>query len=390
MSSVATTESITVDTATRCTTYISKLQLQAFRNYAQLDLSLAAKPVVITGPNGSGKTNILEALSLLAPGRGLRNAKLDHIDRFGEAIPWAVSSVLSSEDSAHHIGTGRMLKEGRNTRLIKIDHEPVTSQARLTEYVSVSWQTPQMDGLFLAGLSERRQFMDALVFHFNNDHAKRVQQYEYHMRERNRLLQERGDAAWIGVLEQHMAELAVAIAAARMDMLHHIQAAIDLAPSVFPKADLMIDGLVEKALANKPALEVEQYCKEQLFSGRGSDQRAGRTLFGTHRSDLVVAHRQKEVLAAYCSTGEQKALLLTIILAEIRAQRGRFVDASPILLLDEVVAHLDSNRRAALFEEILDTGTQAWLTGTDASLFEDLLPYAQHLKIDNGVVDVLS
>lgn len=387
---------------------VSRLVLTNFRNYNSMALNLNVSPVVITGENGSGKTNILEAISFLSPGRGLRSIKLDEADRIsegkgggdkGEGIkknsyplpltpyPWAISAQIKCGSEEIQIGTGRDGASSANKRIVKIDGDIIRGQAELAQSFSLMWLTPQMDGLFLAASSERRKFLDRLVYNFNPEHASLVYSYEYVMRERARLLQENGDASWISVLEAKMAEKSVAIAIARVDAINIIQDAIYNAPTAFPKAGLRIEGLVESLMGTAPALEIEEFLKQKMRNSRNDDARAGRTSIGTHRSDFQVTHLQKNMPANLCSTGEQKALLLAIILAEARA-KAAWKSSVPVLLLDEVVAHLDVNRRRALFEEFLSMGAQVWMTGTDESLFAELQGRAQFLKVDDGNVEL--
>lgn len=401
-----------IATASRVTNAfaVAKLSLTNFRNYSDLSLELDASPVVITGANGSGKTNILEAISFLSPGRGLRGIKLDEADRKGEGprakgegeeknnfipyplahspsptSPWAVSARINCGYDETQIGTGRDASVAANKRIVKIDGNIIRGQEELARAFSVMWLTPQMDGLFLAASSERRKFLDRLVYNFNPEHASLVYAYEYAMRERSRLLQENGDAAWLGVLEAKMAEKAVAIAIARVDAVQIIQQSINSAPTAFPKADLFVDGYVESLVGNSPAQAVEESLKQKLRDARYDDYRTGRTSIGTHRSDFKVTHILKNMPAEFCSTGEQKALLLAIIMAEVRA-KAMWKNNVPVLLLDEVVAHLDAGRRAALFEEFLSMGAQVWMTGTDTSLFSDLTGRAQFLQVEEGRV----
>ena len=373
---------------------LSKIILTNFRNYNSLALELEPSPVVITGANGSGKTNILEAISFLSPGRGLRSIKLDEADKrfvnselrmvnsnLGHPQPWAVAAWTSCGDDETQIGTGR--EDAASKRIVKINGSIIRGQAELANAFSVMWLTPQMDGLFLAASSERRKFLDRLVYNFNPEHASLVYSYEYSMRERARLLQENCDKSWLDVLEEKMAEKSVAIAIARVDAVNIIQDAIYSAPSAFPKAAIEVEGFVEGLVGTSPALEVEALLKQKLHDARFDDARSGRTSIGTHRSDFKVTHIQKNMPAGLCSTGEQKALMLAIIIAEARA-KANWKNNVPVLLLDEVVAHLDEHRRGALFDEFLAMGAQVWMTGTDTSLFEDLQGKAQFLEINDG------
>lgn len=367
---------------------LSKVILSDFRNYSNLSIELNSSPVVITGANGSGKTNILEAISLLSPGRGLRSIKLDEADRRDERpLPWAIAAWIECGGDEIQIGTGRDTSGIANKRIVKIDGNVIRGQAELAHAFSVMWLTPQMDGLFLAASSMRRKFLDRLVYNFNPEHASLVYSYEYSMRERAKLLQGNCDKNWLSVLEAKMAEKSVAIAIARVDAINIIQDAIYKAPSAFPKAEIKIEGFVEGIVGASPALEVEELLKQKLHDARTTDSRTGRTSIGTHRSDLIVTHIQKNMPAELCSTGEQKALLLAIILAEARA-KATWKNNVPVLLLDEVVAHLDITRRNALFDEFIAIGAQVWMTGTDTSLFEDLKGKAQFLEVNDGVIKI--
>lgn len=363
---------------------IRKLILTHFRSYPCLELELEALPVIITGANGIGKTNILEAVSFLSPGRGLRNARLTDIDHRGQSNPWAVASVLEAMYGECTVGTGRSpspANERSAKRIVKIDGNIMRGQAELASLFSVIWLTPQMDPLFLQGSSERRRFLDRLVYHFDPEHARRVAVYEYAMRERAKLLQQgRKDNQWLATLESKMAEAAVAIAVARREASDILQQAILQATTPFPKALIQVEGTVEQWVGGMTALQIEETLQKKLAETRQLDALTGRTSIGTHRSDFVVTHAEKNMPAALCSTGEQKALLLSIILAEARA-RAQWRQSVPVLLLDEVVAHLDGHRREALFQEILSLRAQAWITGTDAFLFEGLGTKAQYIDV---------
>ncbi|MCD6035458.1 MAG: recombinase RecF [Rickettsiales bacterium] len=366
---------------------VASLTLTAFRSYPFLELATEPSPVILTGPNGAGKTNVLEALSFLSPGRGLRKAVLTEIDHAlpgnQAAASWGVAATVRTSNGERKIGTGRDPASPQSKRIVRLDGETLKGQDALGSYVTVVWLTPQMDGLFLDAASARRKFLDRLVYHFDPEHAKRVNSYEYAMRERARLLQYGGDRMWLGTLEHTMAEQAIAIAIARRETVFMIQQMIDAATTPFPKADLQIEGEVEWACGEQPALQVEEGLKAKLHALRESDRQSGRTGAGTHRSDFVVIHRDKQMLASQCSTGEQKALLLSILLAEVRA-RSQWRNSVPIMLLDEVVAHLDEARRASLFDEILNLGAQCWMTGTDKSLFDAVSGRAQYLNVQEG------
>ncbi len=269
------------------------------------------------------------------------------------------------------LGTGQH-PSGSEKRLLRCNGENLSSQAELTQHLCVLWQTPQMDGLFTHGTSEQRRFFDRLVYSFDAEHASRVARYEYYMRERNKLLANHGDPLWLSTVEHKMTEASIAIAAARLDTLHHLQAAIAHLHPAFPQAEIRLVGFAENALENGiSALEVEEKLSDQLASFRRNDAMMGRSSHGAHKMELHAIHHEKQMPAALCSTGEQKALLLSLLLAQTYAlyqRQGRL----PILLLDEVVAHLDLTRRNALFIALTELGVQAWLTGTDSVLFEGL------------------
>lgn len=370
--------------------YISKLSLTQFRNYDSLTLQTEEKPIVLTGKNGAGKTNILEAISFLSPGRGLRSVKLQNVDRINEAgenYCWAVSATIQNNHNSTQIGTGRdPLKNERGKRIIRIDGTPIKNQAELAESLSVMWLTPQMDGLFIGAASDRRKFLDRLVYNFDPEHASRVYSYEYSMRERIKLLQNNGDNAWLNVLETKMAERAIAIAIARKEAVEVIQSFIHKTQSPFPKALIAIEGEVENMIIDKPALMSEQEYARRLYNIRSQDAITGRTGFGIHKSDMQVIHAEKHMHAASCSTGEQKAMLLSIIMAEARA-KAHYKQTLPILLLDEVVAHLDEHRREYLFEEFISLGTQVWMTGTDTTLFSPLKNKASFYTVHSGTIE---
>jgi DNA replication and repair protein RecF len=367
------------------TLWLERLTLTAFRSYSSLTLELTEKPVILTGANGAGKTNILEAISFFSPGRGLRKASLDTIQSSHTHQSWAVAAQLHTPEGLEQIGTGRDPSSDNARRVIKINGELTKNQAKLAEIATIIWLTPQMDGLFLDAASSRRKFLDRLVYHFDPTHVTRVNQYEHAMRERARLLQMQGDPHWLSTLERSMAEQAVAIAHARLDTLSMIQHTIDEASTPFPKPTLSIEGQIEAECQSTPALTLEETLCKRLCDARGKDRATGRTSIGTHRSDLLVLHRDKNCPASLASTGEQKALLLSIVLAEVRA-RAKWRGAVPLLLLDEVVAHLDIHRREALFNEIKHTGAQCWMTGTDMSLFEAMGDDGQWFGVEDGRV----
>jgi DNA replication and repair protein RecF len=363
---------------------LARLVLTDFRCYAEARLAVAPVPVVLTGPNGAGKTNLLEAVSFLAPGRGLRRAKLSEVDRRGGGA-WALALELTTTDGPVQIGTGRDARsDSGERRILRIDGAPAKSQTDLARRVSLIWLTPQMDRLFGDGASARRRFLDRLVLGFDPDHATRLGAYERAMRERLKLLRDGvADTSWLNALEEEMAAHGVALAAARAHCVTRLDHACAAARGPFPQARLAIEGEVEALLEQMPALAVEDELRRRLAAHRRADGESGVTGFGPHRCDLAVAHVGNGMPAAFCSTGEQKALLLAILLAQARliaAQCGH----APIMLLDEVAAHLDAARRAALYTEILGLKTQAWLTGTDAALFAPLRQDAQFFAVSEA------
>lgn len=372
--------------------HIASLHLTNFRSYEGAAINnLPPGPVVLYGQNGAGKTNILEALSLLTPGRGLRGAKVSEIQRCylstgGQG--WAVAAVAETPYGTTKIGTGR--DPQKDKRIIRINGETAT-QATLAEYLSVVWLTPQMDRLFLDAANTRRRFLDRLVFAFDPGHAGRVTRYENAMSQRSKILKEQPhpDRSWLDALESTMAETGVAIAAARLDFAVRLQSACDRADdNLFPRARLIVSGTIDELLAGAPALEVEELFRYQLKQTRAQDAQTGGAATGPHKSDLRAYYAAKSMAADQCSTGEQKALLIGIVLAHARliaAERG----APPVLLLDEVAAHLDEFRRAGLYELLLSLKAQAWLTGTDASLFTALENNAQRFEINNGIIGAI-
>ncbi|MBP2228396.1 DNA replication and repair protein RecF [Azospirillum agricola] len=378
---------------------VRRLTLTRFRGYDSARLEPDRRPVALIGPNGAGKTNLLEAVSFLAPGRGLRGARLAEIERIGSppGAGWAVAATLDGPAGPVEIGTGReparepqgsRKPTDRDRRLVRIDGHAAKGQTALAEHVAVVWLTPQMDRLFLEGSSGRRRFLDRLVFGFDPAHAGRLSRYEHALRERARLLRDgRFDEGWLGALEDQMATTGVAVAAARREVVQRLRAACARSVGPFPGADLAVTGAVEDWLDEGPALAAEDRLRQSLRDSRrhdgGGDSGGGGAATGPHKSDLSVRHAPKDMPAALCSTGEQKALLIAIVLANARllaAERG----AAPILLLDEVAAHLDPDRREALFGEILALGAQAWMTGTDEAVFAPLADEAGRFHVEDA------
>jgi DNA replication and repair protein RecF len=368
---------------------VRQLRLTDFRNYRQLRLDCGPEPVVLVGPNGSGKTNLIEALSFLAPGRGLRRARLDEVSRRPDASSWAVAATLDTPEGRLAIGTGLEPPRGEGgvpRRVVRIDGRPASSQTALGLHVAAVWLTPQLDRLFLDGAGERRRFVDRLVTALHPQHAGDVAAYENALRQRARLLAEGNrDPHWFTALEDTMARHGVALAANRADTVQRLDAAARLGVGPFPRAALTMTGEVDGWIAAMAAIDAEDRLRAELAANRLRDAEAGTTSMGPHRSDFAVRHLDLDLPAAEGSTGQQKALLVSIALAHARLvtlSRGR----PPLLLLDEIAAHLDSERRAALFEEVVALGVQSWMTGTDAELFRPLAGRAQVLRVDDGAV----
>ena len=359
---------------------LRKINISQFRCYeaVRLDLTEASSGIVVlTGPNGAGKTNILEAVSLLVPGKGLRNADILEMKNraAGPEDLWTISAEVETPMGLTvRIGTG--LDRDIKRRLIRINGKNAKSQNELSGFISAVWLTPQMDRLFLEGAAARRKFLDRLVYAYEPDHVTRLNRYDKTLRERMKLLQldKFSDPAWLSSLEAQMSADAVSIAASRLALIQHLQqqvAGLALAAPLFPQPHLAMSGWTENAITTHPAVDVEDELKSRLAASRAPDRAAGRTHEGIHRSDLVVSYAGKNMPAAQSSTGEQKALLVSIILAHalmMQAEKG-FV---PVILLDEVAAHLDAARRQQLFDHLQALQGQIWLTGTDESVFASL------------------
>ncbi len=369
---------------------ISRLKLANFRNYESLSLRLGSSHIVLTGENGAGKTNLLEAISLLSPGRGLRRATYTDVTRANALDGFAVHATIETPEGSVDVGTGLAGNTpGDSGRRVRINGVTVSSADELLDYSRILWLVPAMDGLFTGPAGDRRRFLDRMVLAIDPAHGKRVLDYEKAMRSRNRLLTEdRGSDAWLDAIETPMAELGIAIAAARAELMRLINGMIERLPddSPFPKADCLLDGELEQRIGIEAATDVEEAFRRALHDGRNRDRAAGRTLEGPHRADLLVRHRPKSMPAALCSTGEQKALLIGLILSHARLT-GELTGIAPILLLDEIAAHLDEGRRAALFDIIEELGGQAFMTGTDKALFDSLEGRAQFFKVSHGEVE---
>jgi len=370
---------------------VSRLTLTDFRNYASLRLEPDARLVALAGANGAGKTNLLEALSLLVPGRGLRGAEFAQILRQGGAGTWAVAASAHCPAGEVQLGTAWQPGEGEDnsqSRSVMIDGLQQRSSGALGNWLRMVWLTPAMDRLFTGSPGERRRFLDRIVMLFDAEHGTRVNAFEKLMRERNRLLEDVSpDRAWLSSLEAQMAETGVAIAAGRVGALSHLAQylAKDDGASPFPWGEVVIEGTLEAHVDEWPAVESEDHYRHLLAEGRAADRAAGRALQGPHRSDLRVTHGPKAMAAELCSTGEQKALLIGLVLAQARAVKA-LNGGAPILLLDEIAAHLDPARRKALFGLLDGLGGQVFMTGTEASLFDGAGPSAVVYQVENGQI----
>ncbi len=366
--------------------FISRLRLNNFRSYISAAIDCEASFVVLYGANGSGKTNILEAISLLSPGRGLRRAPFSsfgNIDKNqNQQNNWAVALSLQTPSGQVDIGTG-MSPDG--TRKTRINGANVKSVQNLSEYIRLLWLTPDMDMLFRGPKSDRRAFLDRLVSTLIPDHNISVSNYEKAMRQRNKLLSENGDNTWLSAIEKQMAQSGAAIYFARLDSLTHLQRLVNesIDEANFPASLLSLSPLFEDKEPPVSSSALENILIKHWFDNRNLDRAASRTLLGPHRVDLQVIHKQKNIAANFCSTGEQKALLIGLILAHARLVK-KMSNITPILLLDEVGAHLDPKRREALYDALYELKTQCWLSGTDKILFESLKEKAQTFKIDLG------
>jgi DNA replication and repair protein RecF len=366
--------------------HLTRLTLTAFRNITALDWRVAPRPVVLWGANGSGKTNILEAMSLLSPGRGLAGGNASEWQQHNNPTPWAIAAEVQTPSGFVQLATGRDSEDATNNRrLVRIDGKN-TNQAALAAAISLIWLVPTQDNLLASGNSARRKLIDRLVFGFDAAHATRVNRYERAAAERLRLLQD-GPAtpAWLNALEDDMAQTAVAIAAARALLLDKLTEELTRRASPFPTPNLAWSAGLEAALADKAAVLVEEDLRATLARERGRDGAAGRTLSGLSQSILSVTHHSKNMPAELCSTGEQKALLVRLMLAYAHLLAG-WRGAAPLLLLDDLASHLDASRRHALFDELVACGSQFWLTGTEAELFAPLTPHAQFVQIRAGEV----
>lgn len=371
--------------------YLTKLSLTDFRNYRSLSLELAPGPIVLTGENGAGKTNLLEAVSFLSPGRGLRRTTIEDVVRAG-AAGFAVHAQVEGPFGECSIGTGTagvVAPAGETAaRRVRINGETVRSAEAMLEWLRVIWVTPAMDQLFTGPAADRRRFLDRLVLAIDPAHGRRAIDYEKAMRARNRLFADDvRDDAWFAAIETQMAETGVAIAAARHEMVRLLAAMIERLPSdsPFPKARIALDGIVDAQMGSRPAVEIEEDFRLRLAGERGRDRAAGRALEGPHRTEFLVRHAPKDMPAASCSTGEQKALLLGLVLAHARLT-AELSGTAPVLLLDEIAAHFDAERRAALFDILEELNCQAFMTGTEPQLFDSLRGRAHFWAVSAGTV----
>jgi DNA replication and repair protein RecF len=366
---------------------LTALSLRDFRNYAALELAFGATLVVLTGPNGAGKTNLLEAISLLAPGRGLRRATFDEIVRAGSGSGWTVAATLKRNGEETRLGTTLVSdtpSEAR-TRRVRINGAPMSSADALLDYLRILWLTPSMDGLFTGPPGERRRFLDRLVLTVDPGHARRARDFERLVAQRNWILEEGGDAAWLDAVEVQLAAHAVAVALARSETATLLSARMEHDVGAFPAGRISVSGDFEGMLTGQSAAEAELCYRDLLAGARAADRASGRTLQGPHRSDVEVVLVEKDAPAARSSTGEQKALLIGLVLAHAELV-SEMTGMRPVLLLDEVTAHLDPMRRFALFERLAALGSQVFVTGTDRALFADLPPDSSYYRVSDGSV----
>jgi DNA replication and repair protein RecF len=369
---------------------IRRLTLNNFRSYQAAQIDIAANLVVLVGPNGAGKTNLIEAISFLAPGRGLRRATLTEVAFMEGDGSWAMAADVEGALGLATLGTGIEAPANEDmtaTRKCRIDREPVSSASAFADHLRVIWLVPAMDQLFTGPASERRRFLDRLALAVDAEHASRVSALERSLRSRNRLLEEpRPDPHWLDAIEHETAELAVAVAALRAETITRLSAALAARrSSPFPSAEIALEGWMEKLLPQHSAREIEDRYRAVLHDNRARDAAAGRTLDGPHLTDLVVAYAPKDIPAADASTGEQKALLIGLVLAHA-GLIAEMIGFAPVLLLDEVVAHLDPGRRNALYAELETLGAQVFMTGADPAAFAEIGPRADIFDVSPGVV----
>ncbi|MPR06097.1 DNA replication/repair protein RecF [Microvirga tunisiensis] len=368
---------------------IARLILQDFRTYASLDLTVSRPLVALVGENGAGKTNVLEAISLFMPGRGLRRAELSEMARNEGPGSFAVSVTLDAPYGEHRLGTG-LEPQGENaraSRICRIDGMPASSPTAFAEYLRIVWLTPDLDALFRGAAGDRRRFLDRLVLAVDAEHGTRVNALERALRSRNRVLEENpDDRLWLDALEREVAELAIAVAAARRETVERLASLIletREQESPFPFAMMGLEGEIDALVATLPAVDAEDRYRAILRDYRSRDRAAGRTLVGPQASDLLVRHGPKDIPANTASTGEQKALLIGLVLAHARLVAS-MSGIAPFVLLDEVAAHLDPRRRAGLYDALETLGGQVWMTGADPGLFQELDGRADLLHVAPG------
>jgi DNA replication and repair protein RecF len=371
---------------------IRHLALTNFRSYRAASVDVNENLVVLTGPNGAGKTNLVEAISFLAPGRGLRRATIEEVAFFEGDGSWAVSAEIEGMLGLATLGTGvsaPSTEETARIRQCRIDREPVGSATAFADHLRVVWLTPAMDQLFAGPASERRRFLDRLVLAVDAEHSTRVAALERALRSRNRLLEEpRPDPHWLDAIEHETAELAVAVAALRAEAVRRLQRVLAARrDGAFPSAEIALDGWMERLLPDHPAAEIEDRYRAILKDNRARDAAAGRTLDGPHLTDLAVVYAPKGIAAGDASTGEQKALLIGLVLAHA-GLTTEMTGFAPVLLLDEVVAHLDPGRRAALYDAVDGLGAQAWMTGADPAAFAEIAARADVFTVSLGRVEL--
>ncbi len=367
---------------------IHRLSLTNFRSYRTASLETSADMVALVGANGAGKTNCIEAISFLSPGRGLRRATLDDVANIESDGSWAVSATVEGEVGLSTLGTGidPPIEGAPISRRCRIDREPVGSAVAFGDHLRMVWLTPAMDQLFMGAASERRRFFDRLVLAIDKDHTGRVSALERSLRSRNRLLEDRSsDSHWLDAVERETAELAVAVAAMRSETVTRLAAMLHARgeASAFPSAIIALDGWMEQALRDEPATAVEDRYRAILRDNRPRDAAAGRTLDGAHLTDLQVIYAPKNMPARDASTGEQKALLIGLVLAHATLV-AEMTGITPLLLLDEIVAHLDPDRRRSLFGELSALGAQVWMTGADPAAFVDVGPSGELFDVIQG------
>ncbi|MTI44697.1 DNA replication and repair protein RecF [Roseibium hamelinense] len=363
---------------------ITRLTLSDFRNYRHLDIQFSARLSAFVGDNGAGKTNVLEAISFLTAGRGIRRAGLSDIARHAGSGGWSVAARLAGEFLETRIGTG--FTPGEAGRKVRIDGADARSTEALLDHVRALWLVPSMDGLFLGPGSDRRRFLDRLTLSLDPAHGRRVGDFEKALRNRNKVLEQGAPDAYANAVETQVAELGTAVSLARRETTALLTSALSAQSKIanaFPSADVVLAGEFETEFEGAAASDIEDAYRTALQTTRRRDQAAGRTLFGPHLSDLKVHHREKQMPASKCSTGEQKALLIGLILGHAGLTKS-MTGSPPVLLLDEVAAHLDPNRREALFEKLHAMGGQVFMTGTDAGLFEALPASGEIFSIDNS------